>query len=173
MNIVQKQDYECNNMCMPLDVLFSEIPSLHLRVMFKDGKNDYYSEGAERVVAANTHEPRFCPVRLTQNYFEFLGGNFNGFLVPSCLPTSGPDPSKNVPYSGALEDLRALLFDLGHNGKRFGEHSGKRGGASMAVENGMDMETLKRLRRWPLPSKYVDLGTKARIEMSRMLQKRL
>ena len=158
------------------DVLFAEKPSLHLRVMFKDGKNDYYSEGAERVVAANPQEPRYCPVQLTQNYFEFLGGGFNGFLVPSCLPNTGPDPSKSVPYNGALEDLRNLLNDLGHDGKRYGEHSGKRGGATVAVENGMDMETLKRFGRWrsaDVPSKYVDLGTKSRIEMSKLLQRRL
>ena len=96
--------------------------------------------------------------------------------MPSCLPNTGPDPSKSVPYNGALEDLRNLLNDLGHDGKRYGEHSGKRGGATVAVENGMDMETLKRFGRWcsaDVPSKYVDLGTKSRIEMSKLLQRRL
>lgn len=164
------------NYLLLLDIRFSESPSPHLRVMFKDGKNDYYSEGAERVVAANTWEPRYCPVKLTQNYFEFLGGRFEGFLVPSCLPNSSPNPAKSVPYNGALEDLRSLLSELGHDAKRYGEHSGKRGGASMAVENGMDMETLKRFGRWrsaAVPSKYVDLGTQARIQMSQILQKKL
>jgi hypothetical protein len=154
-------------------VTFAEKPSLHLKLLFKGGKNDFYSEGADRIVASNTYEPRYCPVKFTQNYFEYLGHRFDGFLVPSCLPDSKPDPCKSVPYNGALDDLRHLLNDLGHDGQRYGEHSGKRGGATTAVESGMDMDTLKRLGRWrspAVPAKYVDLGTGTRIEMSKMLQ---
>ena len=126
-------------------------------------------------MAANTEEPFYCPVNFTRNYFMFLGAQFNGFLVPSSRPNFLPDPLKNVPYSGALEDLRKLLTELGHNGKLYGEHSGKRGGASAAAENGMDMETLKRFGRWQsttMPAKYVDLATSSRIEMSKLLQKK-
>ena len=60
------------------DVIFADSPSRHLRIMFKNGKNDYYSEGAERIVAANLEEPTYCPVNFTQNYFMFLGGSYNG-----------------------------------------------------------------------------------------------
>ena len=143
--------------------------------MFKNGKNDYYSEGAERIVAANLEEPTYCPVNFTQNYFMFLGGSYNGYLVPVSQPNFSPDPKKGLHYSLALEDLRRLLTELGYDGKLYGEHSGKRGGASAAVENGLDMESLQRLGRWrstSVPAKYVDLATSSRIEMSKMLQKK-
>ena len=142
----------------------------------KGAKNDQYSEGSERIVAAFLDEERYCPVNLTRNYFQFLGSGFSGYLVPASRPNFLPDPSKSVPYTGALEDLRRLLDDLGHDGKLFGEHSGKCGGSTQAAENGMDMETLKRLGGWrstAMPAKYVDLAINSRIELSRRMQKRL
>ena len=157
------------------DVKFVDSPSKHLRILFKGGKNDLYTEGAERIVAANPDEPFCCPVRFTENYFRFLGGSYDGYLVPVGRPDYTPDPTKPLHYSLALEDLRRLLTDLGYDGKLFGEHSGKRGGASAAVGNGMDMETLQRLGRWrstTVPAKYVDLDTNSRIEMSKKLQKK-
>ena len=96
--------------------------------MFKDGKNDFYSEGAERIVAARLGRGAYCPVEFTKNYFCFLGSGYNGYLVPSCLPNARPNPLKNLLYPAALEDLRRLLTDLGHDSRLYGEHSGKRGG---------------------------------------------
>jgi hypothetical protein len=124
-------------------------------------------------VAAYPDEERYCPLSLTRSYFQFLGSDFSGFLVPACRPDLRPDPLKSVSYPGALDDLRNLLDDLGYDGKLFGEHSGKRGGSTQAVENGMDLETLKRLGGWrscAMPAKYVDLGLKSRIKMSQTLQ---
>ena len=158
------------------DVRFGALPSPHLRVLFKGGKNDQYSEGAERIIAAFPEEKRYCPLGLTRNYFQYLGAGHTGFLVPACCPDLTPDPSKSVPYSGALDDLRKLLNELGYDGKLFGEHSGKRGGATQAVENGMDLETLKRLGGWrspAMPAKYVDLAIPSRIEISKKMQKLL
>ena len=126
-------------------------------------------------MAANPAENRYCPVALTQNYFVYLGSGFNGYLVPLCGPTGQANPEKAVLYPTALEDLRKVLTELGHDGRLYGEHSGKRGGATAAVANGMDMETLKRLGRWRspnVPAKYVDLGANARIDMSKLLQKK-
>ena len=155
------------------DIRFGDQPSPHLKVLFKGGKNDQYSEGADRIVAAFPEEERYCPVNFTKNYFQFLGAGFTGYLVPVCRPNHLPDPSKPLPYSGALDDLRQLLNELGYDGKLFGEHSGKRGGSTQAAENGMDLETLKRLGGWrstAMPAKYVHLAVKSRIEMSRKLQ---
>jgi hypothetical protein len=157
-----------------IDVSFRDLPSPHLSVLFKDGKNDQYSEGAECIVPAFPEEERYCPVNFTKKYFQFLGTGFTGFLVPSCRPNLLPDPLKPLSYSGALDDLRHLLNELGYDGKLFGEHSGKRGGSTQAVENGMDLETLKRLGGWrssTMPAKYVDLAVKTRIEMSKKLQR--
>ena len=74
-----------------------------------------------------------------------------------------------------VEDEKVSIDELQENITDFEEHSGKRGGASAAAENGMDMETLKRFGRWQsttMPAKYVDLATSSRIEMSKLLQKK-
>lgn len=156
-------------------VKFVHQPSLHLRVSFKGGKNDLYSEGSERIVATDDHSPTYCPVRLTQNYFIFLGSNYKGFLVPASSPKFLPDPNKQVPYNSALEDLRNIRSTLGIEG-RFGEHSGKRGASTQAIENGMPFSDLKRLGGWrsdAMPAKYVDQSISTRINISKLLQKKL
>ena len=156
-------------------VKFVQKPSLHLNITFKGGKNDLYSEGSERIVAADEPRPSYCPVVLTQNYFIFLGAGYSGYLVPASTPSFKPNPDKQVPYNGALEDLRALFTTLGIEG-RYGEHSGKRGGSTQAVENGMSFSQLKRLGGWrsdAMPAKYVDQSVSSRIKISKILQKKL
>ena len=155
-------------------VKFVHKPSLHLKVSFQGGKNDLYSEGSERIVAADDHDPTYCPVKLTQNYFVFLGNGYTGYLVPSSSPKFLPDPNKQIPYNGALEDLRNLFSSLGIEG-RYGEHSGKRGGSTQAIENGMAFSDLKRLGGWrsdAMPAKYVDQSVSNRIKISKLLQKK-
>ncbi|EFX70264.1 hypothetical protein DAPPUDRAFT_112895 [Daphnia pulex] len=117
------------------DVIYESSTSPHLKIIFKGGKNDQYSEGSERVVAAHP-DSQFCPVKLTINYFQFLGPSYVGYLVPSCTPQNKPNPEKAVHYSGALSDLKKLLTSLGYDSSLYGEHSGKRGGAISAAANG-------------------------------------
>lgn len=156
------------------DLQFEEEPSKHLQVTFRNGKTDMYNEGGKRIVAADINEPLYCPVQLTRHYLRFLGSAHFGFLIPACNPQGKPNQEKPASYSSCLEDLRGLFTTLGIEG-RYGEHSGKRGGASQAAENGMPTETLKRLGGWKsdhVPQKYVDLTVRSRIEMSKMLQKK-
>lgn len=155
------------------DVVYETVPSPYLKILFKGGKNDQYSEGSERIVASNPDEKR-CPVKLTLNYFQFLGPVYSGFLVPSCTAKNTPNPDKPVPYSAALSDLKKLLSSLGYDATLFGEHSGKRGGATAAAAHGATDKQLKRLGGWrsdAMPAKYVDLSILSRITMSELLQK--
>ena len=155
------------------DVVYESSPSPNLKILFQGGKNDQYSEGSERIVASNPDERR-CPVKLTLNYFQFLGSAYSGYLVPSCTPKNAPDPKKSVPYSGALSDMKKLMELLGYDAKLYGEHSGKRGGATAAAAQGATDKQLKRLGGWrsdSMPAKYVDLSIPSRISMSQLLQK--
>jgi hypothetical protein len=155
------------------DVVYESSPSPHLKIIFKGGKNDQYSEGSERIVAANPNS-QSCPVQLTINHFQFLGPSYTGYLVPSCTPKNKPNPDKAVPYSGALSDLKKLLTSLGYVSSLYGEHSGKRGGATSAAANGVTDQQLKRLGGWrsdSMPAKYVYLSVPSRILLSEMLQK--
>ena len=154
------------------DVVYVSNPSPHLEIAFKGGKNDQYSEGSERVVAANPNS-QTCPVLLTLNYLKFLGPVYVGYLVPSCTPKNKPNPDKAVPYSGALSDLKKLMISLGYDASLYGEHSGKRGGTTTAAANGATDKQLKRLGGWrsdSMPAKYVDLSIPSRIQLSQLLQ---
>jgi hypothetical protein len=153
------------------DVVYRTEPSPHLTICFKGGKNDQYSEGSERVVASHPNEKR-CPVKLTLNYFQFLGSSYSGYLVPSCNAKNNANPEKPVPYSGALADMKKLMTSLGYDAKLYGEHSGKRGGATAAAARGATDKQLKRLGGWRsdvMPAKYVDLSISSRISMSSKL----
>ena len=158
------------------DVIFESNPSVHLVITFQGGKNDLYSEGGQRIVAAFDPPTRYCPVEFTKSYFQYLGCQHTGFLVPSCDPFFKPAPAKPVPYNAALTDLRNLLDSLGYPSKDYGEHSGKRGGASTAADNGMNKDDLQRLGGWRsdvMPSKYTDLSTNNRLKLSKYLQNQL
>ena len=155
------------------DVIYNSTPSPHLKILFKGGKNDQYSEGSERIVASNPNN-KICPVKLTINYFQFLGASYSGYMVPACTPKNTPNPCKAVPYSGALSDMKKLMTNLGYDAKMYGEHSGKRGGATAAAANGATDKQLKRLGGWrsdAMPAKYVDLSINSRISMSQLLKK--
>ena len=76
------------------DVVYDPLPSAHLRVLVKGGKNDQYSEGGERVVASNS-DASWCPVRLTLNYFQFLGPNYVCYLDLSFNARNAPNPEKS------------------------------------------------------------------------------
>lgn len=131
-----------------------------------------YSEGSKRIVAANPKTGN-GPVNLTLNYFQFLGPLYSGYLVPSCTSKNTPNPDKPVLYSGALSDLKKLMNLLGYDASLYGEHSGKRGGATAAAANGATHKQLKRLGGWrsdTIPAKNVDLSLKSRISMSKLLQ---
>jgi hypothetical protein len=101
------------------DVVYESSPSPHLKIIFEGGKNDLYSEGSERIVAANPNS-QSCPVQLMINYFQFLGPSYTGYLVPSCTPKKKPNPDKAVPYSEALSDLKKLLTSLGYDSSLYG-----------------------------------------------------
>jgi hypothetical protein len=94
---------------------------------FSGGKNDQYSEGSERIVAANPNS-HSCPVQLTINYFQFWGSSYAGYLFPSCTSKNKPNPDKAVPYNGARGDFKKLLTSLGYASSLYGEHSGKKEG---------------------------------------------
>jgi len=151
---------------------FRSDPSPHLLIRFAKGKNDIFSEGSERVVPSLPETPQYCPVRLTQLYLLRLGQNYFGYLIPRCSPRSGsttqtsPNPAQHLSYCTALEDFRDLLSRLGYDPMSYGEHSGKRGGASEAASAGLHLSDLQRLGGWrsqTMPAKYTDLPAEKRL----------
>jgi hypothetical protein len=65
--------------------------------------------------------------------------------------------------------MKKLMTLLGYDAKLYGEHSGKRGEATAAANNGATDKQLKRLGGWrsdAMPAKYVDLSISSRLSMS-------
>ena len=157
---------------------FRSLPSDHLVVKFVGGKNDIFSEGSERVVCAHAPSSRYCPVRLTRYYLRRLGESYQGFLIPRTKTVDGAlvaDPVRVLSYSTGLEDLREALTRLGLNSQEYGEHSGKRGGATSAAAAGMSTEELQRFGGWrssQMPAKYTDLNIDSRLRAASLLHKK-
>ena len=141
-----------------------------------------FREGGTRLIAFNSKEPSYCPVRLTGLYLIRLGGgysgsHYDGFLVPRTKRAPNnqleADGRFQLSYTTAMEDLRSLLARFGYDSERFTEHSGKRGGATTAAERGMASEDLQRLGGWrssEMAAKYTDASAEKRLKLSSMLQ---
>jgi len=157
---------------------FRSDPSPHLLIQFANGKNDLFHEGSERVVPSSAETPKYCPVCLTRLYLLRLGNDYSGYLIPRCSPRSGsmkptlPNPAQPLSYCTALEDFRNLLSSLGYDPMSYGEHSGKRGGASEAASAGLSLPDLQRLGGWrsqTMPAKYTDVPVAKRIRLASSL----
>ena len=126
-------------------------------------------------------EPAICPVLLTKQYLQRLAypntiGSYVGNLQPrihyECKnKIQIPLPTQLISYSSCLEDSRRLLTELGIEG-RFGEHSGRRGGATAAASHGASLQDVQQLGQWKsaeCASKYVDQNEEQKIKTFRLL----
>lgn len=107
-------------------------------------------------------------------YLKYLGSH-TGSLQPSCAPghPNQPHPTKSVPYTIALPDLRKTLTSIGLNGDEYGEHSGKRGGASHAAKLGMIEEEIRDVGHWKdvrTARLYIDKCTPLRMKRNKKFQ---
>jgi hypothetical protein len=81
-------------------------------------------------------------------------------------------PNKVVSYDNGLKDLRKLLNEIGFPGNEFGEHSGRRGGATKACESGASLEEIQFLGNWKSSkqaSKYIERSVQKRIRLGNLL----
>ena len=97
---------------------------------------------------------------------KFLG-NHSGSLQPNCRPgrPNEPHPTKGINYSLALQDLRNTITKAGHDGAKYSEHSGKRGGATHAANQGLAEETIRDIGNWKslkTAKLYIDNSTPLR-----------
>jgi hypothetical protein len=155
---------------------FVNKPEKHLLITFPKTKNNQFSENSTKIVASNSDFPRLCPVLLTRLYLERLGLGYAGYLIPrvrtDTCRNQHPEDSFPLSYTTALEDFRDLLVMLGEDASLYGEHSGKRGGASCASEAGMSTDELQRFGGWKsqtMAAKYTDLSLNRRLMQSKKL----
>ena len=130
--------------------------SLHITI--PKSKTDQIGQGCGLVISALPGST-FCPVQLTRRYLTFFRTQ-EGWLQPRSA-TTGPAEKFKLSYATSLADLRRLIRLTGRDAKDFSEHSGRRGGASLAHRQGLSWLDIKRMGRWKSDSasqKYVDVA---------------
>ena len=103
-------------------------------------------------------------------------GTENGFLQPQIRTYKNGQQSgdwyKKLGYSTALEDTKALMAMIGKDPTQYGEHSGRRGGATAASEAGVSWIDLKRHGRWAsdsAPQRYIEQTKKRKNRVANAL----
>ena len=121
-----------------------------VNITIPKSKTDQLQKGD--TVFINYAEHQYCPVTLLQDYLARLRyGDRDGFLQPKITSTQGIQSglwNTQVSYSTALSDLKLLMSSLGYDPSKFGEHSGRRGGATAASDAGVDWPDLMLHGRW-------------------------
>ena len=127
------------------------------------GKGDF-----KPILASNTPS---CPVNIINTYIGMLryDKKVNGFFQPRIVTdTEGLQrgvANKKLAYTAALDDLKLLMSFLGQDPDAFGEHSGRRGGATLASEAGVAWTDLKMHGGWSSDAaaqKYIEATAKKR-----------
>jgi len=137
----------------------------------KLGKNNQHNDPDHRSIGRTGQD--VCPYTLTERYLQRLGSNVCS-LQPTCDPRdrNRPHPTRVVPYTRALDDLRELLDELGYDGKKYGEHSGKRGGATESSSKGIPENEIQEQGNWKslaTARKYIDKDDKKSLAFIRRM----
>ena len=122
-----------------------------LSITIPRSKTDQLGRGETVYIQFAAHPA--CPVSLIQDYIDRLhyDDGQDGYIQPRVSSTNGDQHgiwNTTVSYSTALSDLKLLLTSLGYDASRFGEHSGRRGGATAASDAGVDWTDLMSHGRW-------------------------
>ena len=137
----------------------------------RKSKTDQHGKGDFVSISQNTN-PMLCPVSLSLWYFKRLNYS-SGFLLPT-LKGHWPLSDKILSYTTALKDLRKVLSLIDIDPAGFGEHSGRRGGATFAASAGAPIDELMLQGRWrssEMPRLYTDNASKLRREFAIRLSK--
>lgn len=158
------------------DLTFTES---HLRINVRRSKTDQVGRGAQVLVQREVDKSQhmYCPVHITEEYVKRLQYNGReGYLQPRIRSlVQGEDRIQvaegdhQVSYSTAIEQLKGCIAGLGIDSTGFGEHSGKRGGATAAANNGASRDLIRLHGRWKSPSMvdlYVDSTEESKTRIS-------
>jgi len=119
------------------------------RLHLKYGKTNQLNQPDHRTISSSD---RLCAYSLTRSYLDKLTlpcGNAVS-LQPSCHPAdpNKPHPTREVPYTRALSDLKEFVTQLGYDGDAFSEHSHKRGAATESSSQGISENQIQEQGGW-------------------------
>ena len=163
------------------DLSFSDKTSSHITILIRKSKTDQCGLGDTKEIYRATQTPNLCPVRLTHQYLKRLSAHeptkpYEGYLQPKVQQSVKhkmqiPIATSVIGYSSCLEESKSLLSQLGIIG-RFGEHSGRRGGATAAAAKGGSIADVQRLGGWKsanCANKYVEQNPSQKEKISKLL----
>ena len=121
-------------------------------IFLEQRKNDQYREGSWVYISKSYS--KYCPVLLLKRFLAH-GKHFqNSFLFRKIAHTNKGAflRSQKLSYSRALELVRLLLKDIGLDAQKYGLHSMRSGGASLAAASGVSGRLIMRQGGWKLVS---------------------
>ena len=144
-----------------------------LSITIPKSKTDQLGRGETVYIQFAMHPA--CPVSLIQDYIERLlyEAHQDGYLQPRISSVNGVQRglwNTTVSYSTALNDLKLMLTSLGYDASRYGEHSGRRGGATAASDAGVDWTDLMSHGRWKSVSTPLGYLANSRRRQKRVAQ---
>ncbi len=151
----------------------------YMRIFFCKSKTDQRGEGATAVVKAQSNS-QFCPVVMTKNYMQLLGYQQSESrsqpMQPRVRMVRGRQVAQvqKVSYTTSLQDLRRILTGIGEVAIKFGEHSGRRGGATAAAAGGASVASIQTGGRWASERSaaiYIDRSEEDKIQFAGYLEK--
>ena len=163
------------------DLKYSENPQPTYAILIRKSKTDQLGQGTTKYLYSVSENSTLCPVKLTKKYLSRLSAHtpkvgYCGFLQPKVqkckkLNAQIPLPNTMIGYSSCLDESKSLLAKLGISG-RFGEHSGRRGGATAAAANGATIDEVQTLGGWKsaeCANKYVEKSVTQKERISKLL----
>ena len=133
-------------------------------------ENDQYREGSWVYISKSYS--KYCPVLLLKRFLEH---SQNSFLFRKIAHTNKGAflRSQKLSYSRALELVRLLLKDIGLDAQKYGLHSMRSGGASLAAALGVPDRLIMRQGGWKSVSSkngYIKESLPSLLSVSRMFK---
>ena len=92
-------------------------------------------------------------------------------IVPDDAPLFSLSASSFVIYSKFMRNLRFLLQLIGEDPKRFGTHSCRRGGATLAFKAGAPADLIKTQGDWKSEAyqKYIEVSLSDKLKLAKLM----
>ena len=148
----------------------------HLTLSIVSSKTDQFRQG-NSIVIARSESPSICPVGRLEQYIELADIDLRSSerLFKAITKTKAGEKlrkSGTVSYTRVRELILRRFQELGYDPERFGLHSFRSGGATLAANAGIPDRLFKRHGRWRSENAkdgYVKDSLLARLEVMKGL----
>ena len=142
-------------------------------IFLEQRKNEQYREGSWVYISKSYS--KYCPVLLLKRFLAYGKHSQNSFLFRKIAHTNKGAflRSQKLSYSRALELVRLLLKDIGLDAQKYGLHSMRSGGASLAAALGVPDRLIMRQGGWKSVSsktRYIKESFPSLLSVSRMFK---